>query len=44
MILGPVISLMPNPARKVPGFGRRRVLQVDSIRLGLFHDNEGLYK
>ncbi len=23
---------------------RRKVLQVASIRLGLFHDNEGLYK
>lgn len=30
--------------RKVPGLGRRRVLQVDSIRLGLFHDNAVIYK
>ena len=29
---------------KVPGPGRRRVLQVDSIRLGLFHDNAVIYK
>ncbi len=30
--------------RKVPGPGRRRVLQVDSIRLGPFHDNAVIYK
>lgn len=29
---------------KVPGPGRRRLLQVDSIRLGLFHDNAVIYK
>ena len=29
---------------KVPGLGKRRVLQVASIRLGLFHDNAVIYK
>ena len=29
---------------KVPGPGRRKVLQVASIRLGLFHDNAVIYK
>ena len=29
--------------RKAPGPGCRRVLQVDSIRLGLFHDNAIIY-
>jgi len=29
---------------KVPDPGRRKVLQVASIRLGLFHDNAVVYK
>ena len=35
---------VPVRVRKVPGPGRRRVLQVNSIRLGLFHDNAVIYK
>jgi hypothetical protein len=30
--------------KKIPGPGRRKVLQVSSIRLGLFHDNAVIYK
>jgi hypothetical protein len=29
---------------KVAGIGKRRTLQVSSIRLGLFHDNAVVYK
>jgi hypothetical protein len=30
--------------REVEGKGRRREIEVDAIRLGLFHDNEVIYK